>query len=318
MSSELLNLASLDDAQFQRLYAERIAPCFISNEADRQAGVATLRRRALIGAPVLLALVISIAVLFQSGGFAIFSMLAGGFGLAWWAMNPLNEVSARVKRLSLSAIADAMGASFMLGGFEPPAFARFETLKLLPGHNRSHFEDWFRGRHRGAEFDLYEAHLQQHRSNGKNSSTVTVFRGQVIRLAFPRKFLGLTIVRRDAGVFNAFGAGDGLKRVGLVDPKFEKVFEVFSNDQVEARYLVHPVFMERLMELETALNGKKLRCAFQDGDLLIAIEGGNLFEPGSMFQPLADPARARRIVDEIASVMRVMDAVLTAQADPRR
>lgn len=42
--------------------------------------------------------------------------------------------------------------------------------------------------------------------------------------------------------------------------------------------------------------------------------GGNLFEPGDLFKPLVDPARARRIVDEIAGVVRVMDQVLTAQA----
>jgi hypothetical protein len=48
--------------------------------------------------------------------------------------------------------------------------------------------------------------------------------------------------------------------------------------------------------------------------LLVAVEGGNLFEPGDLFKPLVDPARARRIVDEIAGVVKVMDQVLTAQA----
>ena len=45
----------------------------------------------------------------------------------------------------------------------------------------------------------------------------------------------------------------------------------------------------------------------------IAIEGGNLFEPGSMFKPLADEARAHALVDDLGSVMRVIDAVVTAQ-----
>jgi hypothetical protein len=100
----------------------------------------------------------------------------------------------------------------------------------------------------------------------------------------------------------------------LVDPKFERLFEVWGTDQTEARYLVHPVMMERLMELEAALHGKRIRCAFEGGDLLIAVEGGNLFEPGDLFKPLVDPARARRILDEIAGVVKVMDHVLTAQA----
>jgi hypothetical protein len=115
-------------------------------------------------------------------------------------------------------------------------------------------------------------------------------------------------------MFNVFGSGEGLKRVGLEDPKFEKVFEVYGSDQVEARYLVHPVLMERLLDLEASFHGQKLRCAFEYGDLLIAVEGGNLFEPGDLFKPLPDPARARRIVEEIGKVLRVMDGVLTAQA----
>jgi len=83
---------------------------------------------------------------------------------------------------------------------------------------------------------------------------------------------------------------------------------------VEARYLLHPTMMARLLDLEKTLHGRRLRCAFQEGDMLIAVEGGNLFEPGELFKPLVDPMRARRIVDEVAGVVKVMEQVLTAQA----
>ena len=46
------------------------------------------------------------------------------------------------------------------------------------------------------------------------------------------------------------------------------------------------------------------------------MEGENKFEIGDMFKPLADPARARRIVSDIAEVMKLMDAVLTAEMGP--
>ena len=127
-------------------------------------------------------------------------------------------------------------------------------------------------------------------------------------------FLGVTVILRDAGIFNAFlKPAKDLKRVGLVDRRFEKTFEVFSSDQVEARYLLSPVFMERLLHLEELLRGKKARAAFAAGEILIAVEGGNLFEAGSMFKPLADPARARRVHDEIASVHGVIDALIATR-----
>jgi hypothetical protein len=241
-------------------------------------------------------------------------LLAFGFAYA-----PLASLGRKLKQEYCAAIASAMGATFDMGGFEPPALQRLKDLRLIPGYSRSSFEDLFTGAHKGAQYQLYEAHLEQRHTDSKGRTYyTTVFRGQLIRMHFTRNFLGVTIVRRDAGVFNLFGGGtvDGkkLERVGLEDPKFEKAFEVWGNDQVEARYLLHPVMMENLLGLETGLKGKKLRCAFENGDVLVAVEGGNLFEPGDLFKPLVDPARARRIVDEIAGVVRVMDRVLTAQA----
>src|SRR6185369_3828081 len=130
--------------------------------------------------------------------------------------------------------------------------------------------------------------------------------------------LGVTVVRRDLGWFNfmnRFGEGD-LKRVGLEDPKFERDFEVYASDQVEARELVHPVFMERLLALESHFDGKRIRCAFQDGDLLLAVEGRDRFELGSMFRPLPDPTRVRTVVNDIAEILRLIDSMLTAEKAP--
>lgn len=311
----MIDLAKLDDASFQTLYAERIEPCFVANEADRVTAVATFKRRLAIGAPIVLALMIALWFGTQEPGWVFAAFFVGVFGLGWYAYSPLAKVGLKVKQDYCSAIAQAMGASFAMNGFAPPALDRFKTLRLLPGYARSRFEDLFHGDYQDAAFDLYEGHLEQRSTDSKGRTRyTTVFRGQLIRMAFPREFLGVTIVRRDAGVFNAFGGGDGLKKVGLEDPVFEKAFEVWGTDQVEARYILHPVLMQRLLDLETSFKGKKLRCGFEGGDMLVAVEGGNLFEPGDLFKTFNDPARARRIVDEIANVVRVMDQVLGAQA----
>lgn len=313
-----LDLTKLDDALFQRLYQYRIKPCFAANEAGRLHAVSQFKTRAVVGAVLALALAAA-AFFFVEDKQAAFAVLfIAGVVAGVIAYQPIAKVGRKLKQEYCSAIAEAMGASFDVEGFTPPAFERIRELDLAPSFTRSKFEDCFRGSHRGSSYELYEAVLKQRRSSGKSSHMVTVFRGQLIRLHFPRSFDGTTIVRRDMGVFNAFSGGKSngktLERVRLVDPAFEKTFEVWSTDQVEARYLVHPVMMERLLELEKALHGKRIRCAFDGGDMLIAVEGGDLFEPGDLFKPLVDPARARRIVDEIASVVKVMDHVLTAQA----
>ncbi|HEX8900302.1 DUF3137 domain-containing protein [Vitreimonas sp.] len=315
---QLIDLARLDDATFDRLYKERIEPCFVANEADRVEAVATFKKWMWItvglAAAAAIALVLSTQQMVHGLMLALAVLVVGGV----LAYQPLAKVGQTLKRQYCAAIAEAMGASFSLSGFSPPAFPRLQQLQLVPSFARSKFEDWFHGNYKDCSFDLYEAHLEQRSTDSKGRTRyTTVFRGQLIRMHFPIEFLGVTIVRRDAGVFNVFGGGkaDGrqLERVRLVASEFEKAFEVWSTDQVEARYLLHPVMMERLIALETALHGKRIRCAFENGDLLVAVEGGNLFEPGDLFKPLVDPSRARRIVDEIASVVKVMDQVLTAQ-----
>lgn len=315
-----LDLTRLDEVSFQRLYAERIEPLFQANEGARRAAVAKFQQWALIGGSLTLVAAALAFVLASKPQLGLVIGLMGAVLTGIVAYQPLAKASKELKRQYCTSIAEAMGAQFAVEGFQPPALERFKAMRLLPNYQRSSFEDLFSGAHKGASYELYESDLKQRRSTGKSTSYVTVFRGQLIRLHFPRSFLGVTIVRRDAGMLNAFGGGDiegrKLERVGLVDPTFERAFEVWGTDQVEARYLLHPVMMERLIALETALRGKRIRCAFEGGDLLIAVEGGNLFEPGDMFKPLNDPARARRVVDELASVVRVMDQVLTAQAGP--
>lgn len=316
VSRETLDLAHMTDAQFDTLYKERIEPLFVEGEAVRTTAVAMFKKRMTIGAPVALGLGVLTYVIFQEGiaGLIVAAIAAGlAFTLAYM---PLQRLSERLKVGSLTMIAEAIGASYSDGGLAPPTLRRFQALDLLPDFDRSHFEDFFHGERQGCAFDLCEAKLEDERRTKNGKTYVTVFRGQMIRMAFPKKFHGVTVVKRDAGVFNGLrGLGD-LKRVGLGDSTFEKTFEVYSNDQVEARYLVHPVFMERLNHLEQALSGRRIRCGFQEGDLLLAVETGDRYEIGDMFKTLDDPTRARRIVGDIAEIMMLMDAVLTAEMGP--
>lgn len=306
----------MTDAQFDTLYKERIEPLFVEGESVRVAAIEMFKKRLMIGAPVALALGALAFVFFQEGFAGLIVAALAAAAAFTMAYMPLQRLSGRMKTGSLTLIAEAIGASYSDGGLDPPSLRRFQALDLLPSHDRSHFEDFFHGERQGCAFDLCEAKLEDERRTKNGKSYVTVFRGQMIRMAFPKKFHGVTVVKRDAGVFNGLRAFGELKRVGLGDSTFEKAFEVYSNDQVEARYLVHPVFMERLIHLEEAFSGRRVRCGFQDGDLLLAVETGDKYEIGDMFKSLDDPARARRIVGEIAEVLKLMDAVLTAEQGP--
>jgi hypothetical protein len=70
-----------------------------------------------------------------------------------------------------------------------------------------------------------------------------------------------------------------LEKVKLESPEFENKFIVYSNDQVEARYILTPSFMERLLKLQE-LMGDKTSYSFVDTKINVAIPINDaLFEP---------------------------------------
>ena len=224
-------------------------------------------------------------------------------------------VKGETKEKIVGGICAYIGWSFRAEVTEPPDLNYWSQLGLLPkgfqagrifGGKRASFEDELSGEAHGAQFKSVEVHLEQK----GDKSYYTVMRGQLMTLTFPRKFLGRTVVLRDKGFLQGKKKGD-MKRVGLADPVFEKIFEAYSTDQVESRYLLDPVFMQKLVDLERSVDGKNIRFGFIDGQLLIVVETPNRFEAGSMLKPLTAPERTQKILDEIGAVYDVVDGVMS-------
>lgn len=236
-----------------------------------------------------------------------------GFAIATWRVN---RTRTDIAGGLLQLVCARLGFSYVQKSGRPDYAAGFDRLKLFPGYNREHWEDEVRGQRGGADFVFCEAHLK-YKSSGKNSSTRTVFHGQLLVIDYHKAFLGETVVRRDAGVFNGFGKpGPAFQRVGLVSSEFEKIFEAWSTDQVEARDLLDPLVLERFQELERLFDGGKLRAAFTGGKLLIAVETGDHLNMGSMFKPLHGPERVEAILKAFDAIFDLID-VLTKRIDGR-
>lgn len=58
--------------------------------------------------------------------------------------------------------------------------------------------------------------------------------------------------------------------VQLENPEFERAFVVYATNQVEARYLLSPALMERLLKLRAQSHGP-IHCAFVGGNVVVAI-----------------------------------------------
>lgn len=172
-------------------------------------------------------------------------------------------------------------------GFDLRAFA---SQGVLPNYDRSSLEDHIIGEHQGVPLEIIEAELKEKRTtrtkNGTRTTYVTVFDGLLIRCGFKKSFTGYTLVKRDGGFLTKLFSGRGkYERVRLEDPEFEEAFEVFSDDQVEARYLLQPAFMQRLLDLDRHLGSGSLVLAFSGQQVWIALKRkGDSFRFGSLFK----------------------------------
>ena len=68
--------------------------------------------------------------------------------------------------------------------------------------------------------------------------------------------------------------------------------------------------MQKLVDLEHAVNGKDIRFAFNNGYLLIVIDTKNQYSAGSMSKPLTDAGRTQKILDEIGAIYDIIDGVI--------
>ena len=188
-----------------------------------------------------------------------------------------------------------------------PAYQLLKDASLLPGHSQRVFEDRIEGERAGAKFALVEAKLD---TGGKNSQTV--FQGILIHIEYPQRFSGRTLIARSGWWKRGKGAGD-LKKVDLISRELEDAFTVYSSDQVEARALLSPDRMERLIALERHFSAGKLRGLFDQGHMTLALEAPDQFEAGSVFEPLVDPRRFSTALSELGLVCDLIDGFFTRE-----
>jgi hypothetical protein len=222
----------------------------------------------------------------------------------------LNRARAEITNGLLERIAAQFKFTYAAKPGRPALYDQFRRLKLIPGHNREKFEDAVSGVYADAPFSFCEAHLEV-QTSGKKKSRRTVFHGQMFAIDYPKRFFGSTVVQRDMGVLNGLTKpSKEYSRVGLASPAFEKAFEAWSTDQVEARELLDPIVLERFEELERLFGGKKVRAAFDGGKLLIAVETGDRLNIGTMFRPIDGAERVEIILKEFDVIFDLIDILL--------
>jgi Protein of unknown function (DUF3137) len=299
------------------LMAGPLGQWLTEQNAERAAVKAKAAKARMIGIGV--ACAVAVLVILSGGSvplalqLGIFTGLAG-FGIAELIKRPLiNKLKGGIN----GAIAKALGLDYSVACQPGKTFAWAKQFELVPSHDQSSFQDLWWGLVGKQPFTLHEAKLTEQRGSGKSRRTVTVFEGSILSIGFNRRFHSTTLLEPD-GERRKFLIGAEkervtigeieLQRVDVVHPGFEQRFTVWSNDQVEARYLIHPEYIERLLAVEQAFSGENIRAMFHEGDLLITLKTGDMFESGSL-ESGDDQALLERTISQFGSLVALADTL---------
>lgn len=181
----------------------------------------------------------------------------------------------------------------------------FKHCGLFASPDRYHAEDLIQGCLGKTSFSCSEVHAEERRTrttkNGVQHYWVDIFRGFLFIADFHKDFQGETVIRRNS----LLKIGMGGSRVKMENPDFEKVFDVFSSNQVEARYLITPSMMERMLKLDSIFKGG-ITISFRHSTILVAIpDSKNRFE-ASVWTSLND----RNLVESDFAVLRSLLAIV--------
>ncbi|MCX7992932.1 MAG: DUF3137 domain-containing protein [Fimbriimonadales bacterium] len=196
-----------------------------------------------------------------------------------------------------------------------------------PTPDRYRGEDLIEGVIQKTDIRLSELHTEYRQvsydSKGRRQEHwVTIFRGLFISADFHKHFQGVTLVLPDTEQSWLGGFGQWLQSlsaklgnqpgelVKMEDPEFEKQFKVFSTDQIEARYILTPSLIRRIVDFRNKTRSP-IRLSFVASRVFVAVPTAhNHFEPPSLFAPankLLEPETLAQYFEELRFALAVVD-----------
>lgn len=174
-------------------------------------------------------------------------------------------------------------------------------------------DDCFNAQYKDINIDICETKL----SASKKDSAY--FKGVLICLSLKEtNYKGLTLVRQTYfnnlyrnlnKTMSSFHYGKAnVQRVYLEDVEFEKEFNVFSSNQIEARYILTTSFIERFKNLANIFSAEKIEASFFGNNVMIALYSNNdLFKLASVTKPVYSFNQYKTMIDEFASIFELID-----------
>ena len=303
---------------FAEHYRTRLLPRVKNYEKKRIKALNVARIRCLKSIPiiiVLLGIILAISnsdVLSKYIGSAFLISVGIISVIVVFIYSSINKYKTSIKGKIFPRILEFAGDFVYKPNYSAP-FAQYKKYDILPPFDPpvSFSEDYVKGTYNNVNIEFFEARLMRGAHfKGKKA----VFNGVIAKISVNKKFSSKTVIRADKGSFGDWVSGRKLPEnqevVRLEDPKFDKLFNVYSNDQIEARYLLTTTFMERLIEVEKAFRSQKIECCFYKQYLVMAIHLiKDWFEPGPITKIEDFRDDSKKLLADINSIFNICDTL---------
>ena len=185
---------------------------------------------------------------------------------------------------------------------------------LFPSYDAFKSENYIQGQYKSIKIILSQIELikitQMDVTVNGYTKTINkeqpIFKGLFFITSLNKKFSSTTYVIKDQliKIFNDLPRR--LKRVTLEDTAFESEFDVYSDNQIEARYLLTPSFMEGLIKLNQKA---ALRCCFVDNKLFLGLATKDDFMPSLALNEKVDYQRIKQVIQQIDILFEMVDTL---------
>ena len=270
--------------------------------------------------------------------------IAAAFALVFAPIIIKNEFALSLKKECMKKILKVFGDIKWYDGRKCISDFYLKDSDLFSEFTSRNTYDSFKGDYKDVNFEVSEIHLFGE-TQGRRKIIWSVFKGLVIKFDMNKKFDGKTIIVSKYDIMTyilitslcsyvnilqflitlllptliilfiyivcKFFSNKNsivLDEVKLEDAGFHKKYKAYSSNQIEARYLITPAFMERFKNLQTAFGTNKIKCSFNEDCLIFAISTWkNLFEIGGLFRSLKNPKQLNKFFDELISIYLMID-----------
>lgn len=181
-----------------------------------------------------------------------------------------------------------------------------QQSEIIPTFNQSHSEDSIEFHYKDARIRFFETKLYM----VKPKTNKNVFSGICIDIKVKNPFVAKVILRKENGAFANWFSSDekNLKRIKLSDPRFEKQFKAYTDDQMEGHLLLSPDIVEQIANISALVGDKKAECSFINDKLVMMIESNqNMFEPRSMYKTVSFEKEMENILFQMQHIKNIID-----------